>query len=100
FDMASIGASIGFAYTSVSAAKYAWYERRLDILIFGLLGFILSLGMAFLLLVPIDGLHVSLSNESYILLVIWSVLGIVFYRYGGGGIRRVIHSRKKKLIRE
>ncbi|MBQ3694558.1 MAG: APC family permease [Synergistaceae bacterium] len=100
FDMASIGASIGFAYTSVSAAKYAWHERRLDILIFGLLGFMLSLGMAFLLLVPVDGLHVSLSNESYILLVIWSALGIVFYRYGGGGIRRVIYSRKKESIRE
>ncbi len=81
FDMASIGASIGFAYTSISAAKYAWHEKRIDILIFGILGFILSLGMGILLLVPVPGLNVSLGHESYVLLIIWSLLGIVFYRW-------------------
>ena len=99
FDLASTGAALGFAYTSIAAAKYAWYEKRTDILIFGILGFILSVGMAVFLLVPVPGLNVSLSNESYILLVIWSVLGIVFYHYGGG-IRRGIYSRKRKLIHE
>ena len=89
FDMASIGASIGFAYTSISAAKYAWNEKRKDILIFGTLGFILSLGMAVLLLVPLPGLHVSLGHESYILLVVWIILGIIFYkvrRANGGDV--------------
>ncbi len=80
FDMASIGAAIGFAYTSISAAKYAYSERRTDILIFGTLGFMLSLGMAVLLLVPIPGLNVSLGHESYTLLVVWVVLGVIFYR--------------------
>ncbi len=79
FDMASIGGAIGFAYTSISACKYAFEEKRIDIVIFGLLGFILSLGMAILLLIPIPGLNVSLSKESYILLIIWSVLGLVFF---------------------
>lgn len=86
FDMASTGAAIGFAYTSLSAAKYALYERRLDIVIFGSLGFLLSLMMAVFLLVPLPGLNVSLSNESYMLLVVWIVLGIIFYvfkRIGG-----------------
>ena len=80
FDMASIGASIGFAYTSISAAKYALSEKRTDIVIFGSLGFILSLGMAVLLLVPLPGLNVSLGHESYMLLVVWIVLGVIFYR--------------------
>ena len=80
FDMASIGAAIGFAYTSISAAKYAWNERRMDILIFGSLGFVLSLGMALLLLVPLPGLSVSLGRQSYTLLLVWIVLGVIFYR--------------------
>ena len=83
FDMASIGAAIGFAYTSISAAKYAYSEKRTDIMIFGALGFVLSLGMAVLLLVPIPGLNVSLGHESYMLLVVWIVLGVIFYRIRG-----------------
>ena len=94
FDMASIGGAIGFAYTSISACKYAFEEKRIDIVIFGLLGFILSLGMAILLLIPIPGLNVSLSKESYILLIIWSALGLAFF------IRRDVGSVKiKKLIK-
>ena len=79
FDMASIGASIGFAYTSIAAAKYSWRERRYDILIFGILGFFLSLMMAVFLLVPIPGLNVSLADESYTLLFFWVVIGTLFY---------------------
>ena len=89
FDMASIGAAIGFAYTSIAAAKYARREKRTDILIFGVLGFILSLGIAVIILVPLPGLNVSLSYESYILLCTWVILGILFYvirRIWGGGI--------------
>ena len=84
FDMASLGASIGFAYTSISAAKYARQESRIDIQIFGWLGFVLSLGMAVLLLVPLPGLNVSLGHESYMLLVVWVILGVIFYRIRGG----------------
>lgn len=79
FDMASIGAAIGFAYTSISAFKYARNEKRTDIMIFSILGFILSLGMAMLLLVPIPSLNVSLSKESYMLLIVWVILGAMFY---------------------
>lgn len=93
FDMASIGASIGFAYTSISAAKYAWQERRTDILIFGALGFLLSLGMAVLLLIPIPGLNVSLGHESYMLLVIWIIVGVIFYR-----LRREKGGDKRSLV--
>ena len=79
FDMASIGGSIGFAYTSISACKYSFTEKRADIMIFGILGFVFSVSFALLLLVPIPGLNVSLSTESYILLIVWLVLGAVFF---------------------
>ena len=84
FDMASIGASIGFAYTSLSSAKYARNEKRTDIMIFGTLGFILSLGMAFLLLK-------SLEYESYTMLFVWVIIGTLFYvirRTWGGGTKQ------------
>ncbi len=83
FDMASIGASIGFAYTSLAACKYAFTEKRTDIVIFGALGSILSLMMGLFLMVPLPGLNVSLSNESYIMLFIWIILGIAFFVRGG-----------------
>ena len=95
FDMASLGSSIGFAYTSISSCKYALNEKRTDIVIFGILGFILSLGMAFLLFVPLPGLHVSLGTESYILLIIWTIIGIIFYTHGRGERYRTKKSAKK-----
>ena len=79
FDMASIGGAIGFAYTSISACKYAFHEHRLDIIIFGVLGFFFSLCFALLLLVPIPAFNVSIGRESYGLLFLWSILGIIFY---------------------
>ena len=79
FDMASIGGSIGFAYTSISAFKYSRQEKRIDIAIFSILGFMFSLSFAVLLLVPIPGLNVSLGIQSYIMLAVWTVLGAVFY---------------------
>ena len=88
FDMASIGGAIAFAYTSIAACKYAYYERRMDIVIFGLLGFIFSIGFAVLLLIPIPGLNVSIGFESYMMLGAWILIGLVFYMYGGGGINR------------
>ncbi|MBQ9419231.1 MAG: APC family permease [Synergistaceae bacterium] len=88
FDMASIGGAIGFAYTSLSSSKYAWQEKRWDIVIFGVLGSVLSLAMAMLLLVPMPGLSVSLGNESYILLIFWTAIGLLFYTFSGGGVQK------------
>ena len=88
FDMASIGGAIGFSYTCMASCKYAWREKRWDIMIFGAIGSILSLSMAVLLLVPIPGLNVSLGKESYILLAAWTIIGIIFY-FKGGGVQEV-----------
>ena len=90
FDMASIGGAIGFAYTSLSSYKYAREEKRYDIMIFGGLGGVFSLMFAFLLLVPVPGLNVSLSLQSYIMLIIWMMLGIVFYN------RRFLKNARRK----
>lgn len=77
-DMSSIGAAIGYGYTSAAALKYALSEKRSGIVITGILGTILSLAFAVLLLIPIPGLSTSLGKESYSCLIIWIVMGIIF----------------------
>ncbi len=82
-DMSAIGASMGFFFTSVCACK----RMRLD----GdgipfrkgmaVLGAVFSLAFMVLQLVPIPGLTgVHFGRESYLMLVVWVVLGAVFYR--------------------
>lgn len=78
-DMSSIGAAIGYAYTSAATAKFAWREKHRVFFFNGILGTLLGLFFAVLLLVPIPTLQCSLSKESYICLTIWIVLGLIFY---------------------
>ncbi|MBR6095571.1 MAG: APC family permease [Oscillospiraceae bacterium] len=78
-DMSSIGAAIGYGYTSLAALKFAKREGNRRILFTGVLGTLFSLVFCVLLLVPIPMFHCSLGRESYICLLIWIALGIVFY---------------------
>lgn len=85
-DMSSTGATIGYGYTSLAAAKIAWKEKNKGIVITGILGAVFALAFLFLLLVPVKGLNCCLNREAYICLVIWVFIGLIFY----------ISSQKKK----
>ena len=81
-DMSSIGASMGFFFTSAAALK----KMRKDKDVKGILKVMAALGMIFsitfmvLQLVPIPGLSgVHFGKESYLMLLVWIVLGIIFY---------------------
>ncbi len=78
-DMSSLGAAIGYGYTSAAAMKYAKEEGNGAIRITGALGILLACTFAVLLLIPIPGLHCSLGRESYLCLVLWCLLGGIFY---------------------
>ena len=78
-DMSSLGAAIGFGYTSFAALKFAIQDKRPTIIASGIIGGILAIVFAILLLVPLPGLNCSLGFESYVCLVIWAVLGATFY---------------------
>lgn len=78
-DMSSLGAAIGYAYTSAAAFKFARKEGNKAIQVSGILGAILGVVFMVLLLVPIPSLGCSLGKESWICLVIWIVLGLIFY---------------------
>lgn len=83
-DMSSLGAAIGYGYTSMAAMKYAKQEKHIGILLTGLFGTIMSVVFTVLLLVPIPGLSCSLGKESYICLIVWMILGFVFYKKSKG----------------
>ena len=78
-DMSSLGAAIGYGYTSAAAFKFARKEKHIGIQISGIIGTILAIGFMVLLLVPIPMFNCSLGKESYICLIVWIVLGIIFY---------------------
>lgn len=80
-DMSSLGAAIGYGYTSAASLKFAIQEKNTSIIITGALGTLFSIVCAIILLVPIKGLNCSLSKESYICLLVWVVMGLIFYMY-------------------
>lgn len=86
-DMSAIGASIGYFFTC--AATLVTLNRDGDgtpkLKILAAVGacFSIAFMIAFMILqlIPIPGLSgVHFGKESYIMLVVWSLIGVVFYR--------------------
>lgn len=81
-DMSAIGASIGFFFTC--AATCVTLKRDQDgtlfLKIMAIMGIIFSLGFIILQLIPIPGLKgVHFGKESYFMLIVWIIIGVVFY---------------------
>lgn len=81
-DMSAIGASIAYLFTCASTiftAKLCGDDSTFLKITAGL-GVCFSVAFIILQLLPIPGLSgVHFSNESYLMLVVWSVMGLVFY---------------------
>jgi len=82
-DMSSIGAAIGYGYTSLAAYHFAKKEHNTEIMLTGVIGSVMALIFMILLLVPVPMFNCSLGKESYFCLVLWIALGIVFYVRSG-----------------
>lgn len=81
-DMSAIGASIGYFFTSASTLVTA--KRDGDTTPFlktmATTGVVFSVIFMILQLIPIPGLNgVHFGKESYIMLIIWSAIGLIFY---------------------
>lgn len=81
-DMCAIGASIGYFFTC--ASTLVTMKRDGDGTAFlkamAIIGVCFSVAFMILQLIPIPGLEgVHFGKESYILLVVWIVLGLIFY---------------------
>lgn len=81
-DMSAIGASMGFFFTSASALKKMNTDKDSNALfkVMAVIGIIFSVVFMILQLIPIPGLNgVHFGKESYLMLLVWIVIGIVFY---------------------
>ena len=81
-DMSAIGASIGYFFTC--ASTLVTMKRDKDGTVFlktgAVLGLTISAIFMILQLVPIPGLEgVHFGKESYMLLIVWVLLGVIFY---------------------
>lgn len=81
-DMSAIGASIGYAFTCMSAMITMRRNNDSDkfLRVMAMLGAAFSFMFMFLQIVPVPGLEgVHFGNESYIMLAVWLAIGAVFY---------------------
>lgn len=81
-DMSAIGASMGFFFTSASAFRKLSEDKDGGLFLKAMtaIGVVFSVGFMILQLIPIPGLNgVHFGKESYWMLVIWVVLGVLFY---------------------
>ena len=81
-DMSAIGASIGYGFTCLAAWKCLNRDKdgSRSLKVLAIIGVIFSLIFMILQLIPIPGLNgVHFGKESYIMLVVWIVIGLVFY---------------------
>ena len=91
-DMSAIGASMGFFFTSASALKKISSDKDASgfIKAMAIMGMIFSVIFMVLQLIPIPGLSgVHFGKESYLMLIVWVVIGIVFY-----------FTKKKKIVKD
>ena len=81
-QLKTIGASIGFFFTCASALMTMKREGDGSVLLkcLSTVGTVFSLAFVILQLVPIPGLNgVHFGKESYIMLILWIVIGVLFY---------------------
>ena len=80
-DVNTIGVTIAYAYASAAAFKEAITEKKTAIKITGGVGVLISLGFLFYFLIPNLLPVASLSNESYLMLMSWAMLGFICFLF-------------------
>lgn len=81
-DMSAIGASIGYFFTCLSTLVTARRDGDASPFLKAMaaVGVVFSVAFMILQLIPIPGLSgVHFGTESYIMLGVWVVIGVIFY---------------------
>ena len=79
-DVTTVGATIIYAYTSAAALREARRNHNRAIVVTGVAGLIFAVLFALYFLIPNLSSVSTLSTESYLILTIWSILGLLFFR--------------------
>ena len=80
-DVTTVGAAVAYAYVSASALKTARKMNNRTVKITGMIGVSFSLVLLLYYLVPNLLAVTALSHESYLILALWSVLGLIAFRF-------------------
>ena len=80
-DVNTIGATIDYAYTSLVAIITARAMGRELPQLTGVIGLVVSIIFFVYFMVPNDWTVSAMTTESYLILILWSILGFVFFRY-------------------
>ena len=80
-DVATIGAGIAYAYTSAAVLRTARVTGSRLGRAMGLCGLLLSGGICVLFILPNYFAGSMMATESYLILVLWCILGFLFYRF-------------------
>ena len=80
-DVTTIGATVAYAYTSVCAYVLAKRENNLRAKVTGIFGIICAVSFTFFLMIPNLWSISVLSQESYFILAIWSLLGFAYFNF-------------------
>ena len=81
-DMSAIGASIGYMFTCLATRRIMKREGdgTVSLKIFAIIGIAFSVAFIILQLIPIPGLEgVHFCWQSYVMLVVWVLIGVIFY---------------------
>ncbi|WP_405346208.1 amino acid permease [Ruminococcus sp.] len=79
-DVTTIGATVVYAYVSICAFTVGRREKKASAMVFGAIGFLIALVFAVFYLVPNIRSQSELAAESYMILIIWSVIGMIVFR--------------------
>lgn len=95
-DVTTVGGTIIYCYTSAAALKKANAEKNKSMIVTGAAGVIISIGFALYFLIPNISSVSTLGTESYLILTIWSILGLLFFRSAFG--KDKLHRFGKSIV--
>ncbi|MBQ6337286.1 MAG: amino acid permease [Ruminococcus sp.] len=79
-DVTTVGATVVYAYVSICALVLGVREKKRSAIAFGSIGALVSVIFAAFYLLPNIHSQSTLAAESYIILIMWSVIGIFVFR--------------------
>ena len=80
-DVTTVGATIIYFYTSYAALKEARRLKNRGITVTGVAGIVISITFALYFLIPNLSSVSTLETESYLILTVWSIFGLLYFRH-------------------
>ena len=79
-DVTTIGATVVYAYVSICACLLGYREKKRPTFVYGLIGAVIAVIFAVFYLLPTIRSKSALAAESYMILILWSVIGMIVFR--------------------